>query len=95
MRSKRVSFRLIWPLYEEFEKVAKAEGYQDVSACLQALVFTAVQDHRRRTWVPELFNEKPTKQDKLVDQILKWPQHIDEMIERFYGRWMKGDKGET
>lgn len=81
MRSKIVTFRIPWPLYNALKTLAKERKFRNLSRFLVGLCIIAVQNSRRTTWVAELSNANPKIQDYILDRMLKWPLDLKGMAE--------------
>lgn len=80
MRSKMISFRLPWDLYDEMERIIKKRKFKNVSRFMFAICIMAIQDDRRRSWLFELANAKPSIQNYVVRHMLNWPLTLVEMM---------------
>lgn len=79
MRSRRVTLRVPWRLYDELEKIAQEDGFNDISAMMIGACVILIQNHRRKKWVPAIANAKPNRQDLFVEKMLEFPTDADAM----------------
>jgi uncharacterized membrane protein len=80
MRSRQISFRISWKLFEELEQQVKARGIKNLSRLMVALCSLAVLDHRRSRWITDLANADPKDQEFAIEHMLTWPKEFREML---------------
>jgi hypothetical protein len=80
MRSRQISFRISWKLFEELEQQVKARGIKNLSRLMVALCAMAVLDHRRVRWITDLANADPKDQEFAMKHMLAWPKDFREML---------------
>lgn len=81
MRSKTISFRVPYPLYDALKELCHSRNYTGISNCMIAIALLAIQDSRRPSWISLIANAPPKLQDYLIDRLLKWPQDRDELVD--------------
>jgi len=81
MRSRQLSFRVTWKLYDELKGLSQKQGYKNLSRFLTALALLAIQDKRRKEWVRAIANADPKLQDYLIDRMLGFPTDLKGMLE--------------
>lgn len=57
----------------------RESGCKNESSFWQSLAILAVQDVRRRRWVPEIANATPNRRDYIVKEMLAFPLSVDEI----------------
>lgn len=73
MRSKKVEFRMLWPLYDEAEKIAKADGFRTVGHFITALVIRRMMERKRRLMSKVVASARISEQDDFVACLLQFP----------------------
>jgi hypothetical protein len=79
MRSRQISFRVTWKLYDQLNRLGRERGYKNLSRFMIGLTLKAIQDSKRRVWIPGIANADPKEQDYLIDKLLTFPTDMKEM----------------
>src|SRR4029077_6407752 len=79
MRSRQISFRVTWKLYDELDRLSRELGFKNLSRFMIGLALLAIQDHKRKTWLPGIANADPKLQDYLIDKVLEFPTDMKEL----------------
>lgn len=80
MRSRHISFRVPFPLYDALDALCVERGYKSISRLMIANCIIAIQNERRRIWVREIANASPKQQDYLIDKMLTFPTDMPAML---------------
>ena len=79
-RSRKISFRVTFKLYEELSRIGRERGYKNLSRFMIGLTLKAIQDSKRRVWIPGIANADPKVQDYLIDKVLEFPTDVKDLI---------------
>ena len=83
MRSKKITFRVPWVVYDAMQEEARSRGYRTLARYFLAVGLLDVYEARRRRWMRDIANANPKTQDFMVDEYMRFPVEHDELVRIF------------